>query len=84
MSFILGTRTFGNSTTKNGGPAIDVPQLGSMNDPTVHRRKVGFLCKYYYCTILSVRYKMLIIFHQQTGKVHPCIGTEALYRPYGP
>jgi len=43
MPFILGTRTFGNSTTKNGGPAIDVSQLSSMKDPTVHRWKVAFL-----------------------------------------
>ena len=63
MPFILGTRTFGNST-KNGGPAIDVPHLGSLNDPTVHRWKVTFVYTYWYCRILSVHYYNVNLFHQ--------------------
>jgi len=27
---------------------------------------------------------MLILLTTGKGKVHPCTGTEALYRPYGP
>jgi len=32
----------------------------------------------------KARYFMKVIFYIKKGKVHPCTGTEALYRPCGP
>jgi len=29
-------------------------------------------------------FSLILILCKKEGKVHPCTGTEALYRPYGP
>ena len=45
---------------------------------------VLFICKcvLYYCHRVATRWQLKYISYK--GKGHPCTGTEALYRPYGP
>ena len=34
--------------------------------------------------LLALRHYKKIFSQKSKGKVHPCTGTDALYRPYGP